>query len=110
MIRNTTSAGSAQASMFVSSAKGTAFQRRASAGAASTSTAGPVAVAPYWVKMTRIGTSLTAYASSNGTAWTQVGTETIAMGSNVDVGLAVTSHHNGALARATFDSVTVTAY
>jgi len=110
MIRDTTAAGSPQASMFVSAGKGTAFQRRASPGGISTSTAGSPNVAPYWVKMTRIGTSLTAYSSPNGTSWTQVGTDTIAMGSSVQVGLAVTSHHNGTLASATFDSVTVTAY
>jgi hypothetical protein len=41
---------------------------------------------------------------------TQVGTDTIAMGSSVNVGLAVSSHVNGTLATATFDHVTVTTY
>jgi regulation of enolase protein 1 (concanavalin A-like superfamily) len=66
--------------------------------------------APYWVKLTRVGTSITAYVSPDGTTWTQVGTDTIAMGATINVGLAVTSHSNGTLATATFDQVTVTTY
>jgi regulation of enolase protein 1 (concanavalin A-like superfamily) len=110
MMRDTLDAGSAQASMFVSAAKGLAFQRRAVANGGSTHTAGPAAGAPYWVKLVRLGTSVTAYASTDGATWTQVGTETIAMGTTINVGLAVTSHSNGTLAAATFDHVTVTRY
>ena len=47
-----------------------------------------------------------AYRSTNGTSWTLVGTETIAMPSTVYVGLAVTSHTAAATATATFTNVT----
>jgi regulation of enolase protein 1 (concanavalin A-like superfamily) len=110
MMRDTLDANSAHGLMLVSPGKGTAFQRRTSAGGLSTNTAGPATTAPYWVKLTRFGTSITAYVSSDGTSWTQVGTDTIAMGDTIDVGLAVTSHSNGTLATATFDQVTVTKY
>jgi regulation of enolase protein 1 (concanavalin A-like superfamily) len=110
MICETLAAGSAQASMFVSAGKGTAFQRRVAADGLSTNTAGTPATAPYWVKLSRVGTSLTAFVSADGAAWIQVGTETIAMQSTVDVGLAVTSHHAGLPATATFDHVQVAAY
>jgi hypothetical protein len=50
---------------------------------------------------------LTASRSNDGITWTDVGSATIAMGTDVFVGLAVTSHNNGALCTATFDNVTV---
>jgi regulation of enolase protein 1 (concanavalin A-like superfamily) len=107
MIRETLTAGSAHAFMFVSPAKGTAFQRRGVAGGPSVSTSGPMAAAPRWVKLTRSGNTFTAYDSADGVTWTVVGTDTIPMGSTVFVGLAVTSHNAGASATATFDSVTI---
>ena len=110
MMRDTMAAGSAQASMFVSAAKGLAFQRRVTTGGTSTNTYGPVAGAPYWVKLVRLGSSFTAYVSTDGSTWTQVGADSITMGSTINVGLAVTSHSNGSLATATFDNVTVTKY
>jgi hypothetical protein len=44
--------------------------------------------------------------SSNGSTWTQSGSVTIQMASAAYIGLAVTSHLDGALATATFSSVT----
>lgn len=105
MIRETLAAGSKQASMFVSAARGVAFQRRPTTGGTSVSTAGSLSAAPLWVKLTRAGSTFAAYESSDGATWTLVGTETIAMAGDVFVGLAVTSHTTAALATATFDSV-----
>ena len=108
MIRETVDPGSAQALMLVSYSKGQAFQRRTVAGGASASTAGPAVGAPYWVRLQRSGATLTAYSSPDGVTWTQVGTDTVAMGANVLVGLAVSSHSVSATAQVTFDNVTVT--
>jgi hypothetical protein len=108
MMRDTLDPSSAQAMMVVSAAKGTAFQRRISAGGLSTNTTGPSAAAPYWVRLVRAGSAITAYASVDGAAWTMVGSETIAMGTTIDVGLVVSSHENGVRAIATFDHVSVT--
>jgi hypothetical protein len=108
MIRESLAAGSKQAAMFVSAGKGLAFQRRSATGGLSTSTAGALAGAPRWVKLVRAGTTLTAYESTDGVAWTLVGSDTIAMNSTVLVGLAVTSHVDGTLCTATLDNVTVT--
>ncbi len=72
--------------------------------------------APYWVRLTRRGDSLTAEISPNGTTWTQRGeTQTIAMGSTIYVGLAssavyqLDSPTNKArkLNTATFDNVAI---
>ena len=108
MMRDTTAADSAHAMVLVSPGKGTAFQRRVATGGLSTHTAGPLVTAAYWVKLTRSGTTFTAYVSPNGSTWTQVGSDTISMGTVIDVGLAVTSHLDGSLATATFDHVTIT--
>jgi regulation of enolase protein 1 (concanavalin A-like superfamily) len=107
MIRQTLAADSAHAFMLVSPGKGTAFQRRTAGGGISTSTSGPTATAPRWMKLTRTGDIFSAYDSADGIAWTLVGSDTIPMGSTVLVGIAVTSHNLGASATATFDNVTV---
>ena len=109
MIRNNLTAASAQGMMLVSYSKGTAFQRRTADGNTSLSTAGSTSTAPRWVKLTRSGNTVTAYESANGTSWTQVGSDTIALGSTAYIGLAVSSHVNGVLGTATFDNVTVSA-
>jgi RHS repeat-associated protein len=65
---------------------------------------------PYWVKLQRSGNVFSAYASSNGSTWVQVGTgQTVSMASNAYVGLVVSSDNNSSLATATFDNVSVTA-
>ena len=107
MIRETLDPGSAQALMLVSYSKGTAFQRRTVAGGLSTSTAGPPVAAPYWVKLERIGATVNAYTSPDGVTWTLVGSDTIVMGANVYVGLAVSSHTTTAAAQVTFDNVSM---
>jgi regulation of enolase protein 1 (concanavalin A-like superfamily) len=106
MIRDTLDPSSAQASMLVSFSKGAVFQRRTLTAGTSTSTAGPLATAPYWVKLERLGSTFNAYASADGVTWTLVGSDTIAMGANVFVGLATSSHTTTTAAQATFDSVT----
>ncbi len=107
MIRETQNAGSAHAFMLVSAGKGVAFQRRDVTDGASVSTAGSASTAPRWVKLTRSGNTFTAYESSDGTSWTQVGTDTIPMAHTVYVGLAVTSHNTSASATCTFDHVSI---
>ena len=109
MIRASLSANSAQASMLVSptTTKGMAFQRRTANGGSSTSTAGGAFTAPYWVRLQRVGNSVTASRSPDNVTWTTVGTDTIALGATVYVGIPVSSHRDGTLATAVVDNVTV---
>ncbi|MEQ8471964.1 MAG: fibronectin type III domain-containing protein [Marinoscillum sp.] len=107
MIRNSLGANSQHAFTAVTSTNGTAFQRRVSSGGTSTHTAGSGS-APYWVRIQRSGNSFISYVSSNGTSWTQIGSETISMGSTVYVGLAVTSHNNSTSCTATFNNINLT--
>jgi hypothetical protein len=111
MIRETLDPDSAHAYMVVTPVAGASFQRRPSTGADSTSdnSDGPEA-APYWVKIDRtISGTFTAYSSTNGTSWVTLGTpQTIPMGSNVYIGLALTSHDVAFTCNAVFSNVTTT--
>ena len=105
MIRNSTASNSAYGFMLVSAGKGAAFQYRTGTGATAANVTGPAVTAPYYVKIVRAGSTVTGYVSSNGSTWTAVGSATIALGSTVDVGLAVCSHDDTRTATATFDHV-----
>jgi PKD repeat protein len=107
MIRESLTPGSAHAFMLVSAGKGSAFQRRPSAGAVSLHTSGGAASPPGWVRLVRRGSVITASRSSDGVTWTAVGSQTFSMGSAAYMGLAVSSHDAAALATATFDRITV---
>jgi regulation of enolase protein 1 (concanavalin A-like superfamily) len=111
MVRNGLAAGAAHAFMIQTptTTRGTAFQRRSTVNGTTTHTAGPAVAPPYWVKLVRSGDTITAAVSPNGTTWTVVGTDTIVMGTTINIGLAVSSHVAGSVATATFDNVTVTA-
>ncbi|MGC4016596.1 MAG: Calx-beta domain-containing protein [Luteolibacter sp.] len=112
MMRDTTAAGSAHAMMVVSPSNGFANQYRATTGGSSTHVAGPAlnAYPNNWVRVTRCGSLFTTYVSSNGTTWTQVGQETVTMGTTIRVGLAVDSTSTTTASTATFDNVTITPY
>ena len=107
MIRESVAPGSRQALMLVSPGKGNAFQRRVATGDVSTHTAGALVTAPYWVRLSRVGNTITALESANGTTWTVVGSDTIAFAQTVLVGLAVSSHATTPAATATFDNVAI---
>ena len=108
MMRATLSPGSPHAMMVVSANKGLAFQRRVAASGLSTHTSGGAGQAPQFVRLVRTGNLFTASRSADGTTWTVVGSDTVAMPSTIYVGLAVTSHVSGVTATATFASVHVT--
>ncbi len=107
MMRETLEPGSRHAMLVVTPARGASFQRRKATGATSLSTTHAGVAAPAWVRLVRQGDSFSGYRSADGTAWTWVGTETIAMGSTVHVGLPVTAHDNTVLCTAQIDGVTV---
>jgi hypothetical protein len=63
---------------------------------------------PGWCRLTRVGDVISAFVSSNGTTFTQIGVEqNIPLNSQLLVGLAVSSRADGTLAQATFDNVTI---
>ncbi|HEY0947494.1 MAG TPA: chitobiase/beta-hexosaminidase C-terminal domain-containing protein [Opitutaceae bacterium] len=107
MIREGLEAGAANAMMAVTAASGAIFQRRLEAGGGTMGTVDSGAGgAPQWLRVQRMGDSITGYRSADGIQWTQVG-PTLMTGSTapVYVGLAVTSHADGTLAAAEFEQV-----
>ena len=110
MIRESLNANSPFAYTLISPSFGVDFEYRQSAGGS----AGPPGVydrvsrAPYWVRVRRVGNVFTGYVSADGQTWRQQGNSvTIAMGTNVYAGLAVTSHNDGSLATAVLSNVNV---
>ena len=109
MIRNSLDPSSAYAYMIVaaSASKGVPFQRRTADGATAGTTSGSLSTAPHWVKLVRSGSTISGYESADGTTWALVSSDTFTMGSNVLIGLAVSSHVTGTTATATFDNVSI---
>src|SRR5262249_34153417 len=107
MIRESLAAGSKHAALYVTAAEGVSFQRRLATSGVTTSTQGPLRVAPYWVRLVRAGNTLTASSSADGKTWAEVGQDTVSMASAVYVGLAVSSHVAGTLSTVNFDNVTL---
>ena len=85
-----------------------AFFSRTTTGGSTAQVSGGNGSAPVWVKLTRSGSTFTGYRSTDGVAWTRVGSSAITMGAVVRVGLVVTSRNDGALCTATFSGVAVT--
>jgi regulation of enolase protein 1 (concanavalin A-like superfamily) len=107
MIRASTAAGSTYVGIYITPGKGASLQYRSTTNASAINVpnvTGPVA--PYWVRLTRSGSTFTAYTSTNGTTWTTVGSETVTMATDATLGLAVCSHDNTQLSTAIFDNVT----
>jgi len=121
MIRETLNADSKHMIMALTggSGGGIAFQGRQATGSGSTSFHGDVTASlPYWVKLTRSGNTITAYASADGVDWqlfsdaSPDGTHTnpidVSMADPVFIGLFVTSHAADESRSATFDNVQIT--
>jgi regulation of enolase protein 1 (concanavalin A-like superfamily) len=109
MIRETLDPSARFADMVLTPDHGAAFQRRSAPGSNAVHTGLDDIAAPAWVKLTRSGSTLTGFVSSDGTTWTLVGMDTVPMATAVYVGMALTSHNNALLSTAVFDHVVVSA-
>ncbi len=116
MIRETLDAGSTFAAVYATPGNGCRYQGRLATDAAAVSDTSVVTAeqtgltAPYWVKIERIGNTFNGYYSTDGENWTSMSwnPQTIAMASNVYIGLAVTSHSAGVLTSAEFSDAATT--
>ncbi|WNJ19750.1 polysaccharide lyase family 8 super-sandwich domain-containing protein [Pontibacter sp. G13] len=109
MIRENLSAGSSNAMMYISHSGRWSFQRRVGqlSNTFSTKSDEGAVATPHWVKLVRNGNEISAYHSPDGSTWEWVGTEYIAMTTDVYVGMAATSHVSTTLNEAVFTNVTV---
>ncbi len=111
MLRQDTSAGAPFYDAFVAPSGFVDVVYRPTAGANAVDVGGFGASAPVYLKVARVGSSYTAYTSSDGLSWTAVpnSTVSIAMTGATLGGLAVASSNANALETATIDSVLVSA-
>jgi PKD repeat protein len=80
---------------------------RTSAGASTFNAGSTTQALPAWLKLARTGNSIVASVSPDGSSWSVVATQTVAMASNALVGLAVMSHDTSVLNTAMLDNVVV---
>ena len=106
MIKQSTTGGSIYALLGVTPGNGIQFEYGYNASVGGGSYTFPNA----WVKLTRSGSTITAYSSADGTTWTEVGATTVSLTNPVTIGLFNCAHNGSALNTATFDNVSVTAY
>jgi hypothetical protein len=109
MLRSSSAAGAGDVILDVRPNGSLEFMTRASTGAATSYLAGGTQATPAWLKLTRIGMSVTGYVSADGAAWTQVGTTNLPSGPAF-LGLAVTSHDPTKLTTAVFDNLSAVAF
>jgi hypothetical protein len=107
MLRASTDPGAPNYAVLVSPGAGIKIQVRTVQGGTTTKLANPTGTVPAYVKVTRSGTTLSAYTSADGVTWSLIAgsTVTLNLGSTVLEGLAVTSHSTGTLSTVTMDTV-----
>jgi autotransporter-associated beta strand protein len=108
MVRESTAAGARNLFVCITPNNGVSYQNRPTTSGSSYTTTASGPTAPYWVRLVRSNTTFTAFSSSNGATWTQIGGGTNLSGftSTALWGLAVTAHNNALASAANFDSVT----
>jgi len=106
MMRNDLTSGSANAFVELMGTLGQRFSVRQSLNGVTTRSGTANVTAPYWFKLTRLGSIFTGYSSPDGVTWTQVGPPTsIAMNNLIYVGIAVTDQNVNSVITTGFASV-----
>ena len=109
MMRQSTSASDAYVMIDELPSGQIEFMTRTASGAQTTFVASGAQAFPAWLKLVRTGSSISGFASANGSTWTLIGTTSTSMTTNIDIGLIVCSHDPSTLNTANFDNVAVTA-
>ena len=113
MIRESLSPGSNYASVVVRSAgsstppEGAEFRVRDAAGTRSRVIASRDFKMPNWIKLARSGNTFTSWTSTDGLAWSVLGSLTIPMATDVVIGTSVGSARHGVWSTARFENVAV---
>lgn len=108
MIRASSDPAAPNYAVVVTPGAGIKVQRRSTVGASTTKLANPAGTVPRYFEITRVGSTFTAYTSSNGTTWTLIPGSTTnmpTMPATTLVGLAVTSHNSAAIGTVTISQV-----
>ena len=105
MIRESLAPDSKHAFTAMTPDNGIAFQGRDATGGDSYYDGSADSTKSSWLRIQRVGKVFISSASPDGSTWTEINRHTIVMGTKVKVGLAITSHNNGALGSAGFENV-----
>jgi regulation of enolase protein 1 (concanavalin A-like superfamily) len=110
MIRQGLATGSAHAStLFKPAGSNQQIFTVRSTSNGSTSTTAVTSGSPFWLRIQRTGNTFRSFRSSNGTSWSQIGSDTtVTLNDPVELGLAVASGSSGGTARAFISNVTIT--
>lgn len=118
MIKESLTAGSGYASIFLTPTHGVQMQSNFGA-----NTQGSTRTGPLWLKLARAGNTVTGYESADGTNWIEVGKTTVTLPASAEIGFFVSSPPNivfrreagstsvggrPTMGRATFDNVRAT--
>jgi regulation of enolase protein 1 (concanavalin A-like superfamily) len=106
MVRSSTVATFSEVSLMLNNLDNAFMLTRATTGG-STSSSEKSDSGDQWIKLVRIGNTFSTYISSNGSAWTLVGSSTVAMGATIDIGLAACSQNLSTTEDAIFKNVSV---
>jgi len=107
MMRLTTDPASPYYAVFATPGNGVVVQWRTAQGGTTTQI-GTTGTVPVYLKITRTGTTFTAYTSPDGTTWTVVPSSTVTIAGltgSLLRGFAVTSHDTGNLSTVDYDTV-----
>ena len=108
MIRETLAANSDNVALFSSAQNGILFQQRAVTGGTSLQSAQNSALnAPYWLRLTRSGSTFTAYTAPDGATWTALSSTTVSMATKAYIGIAASSDNPMVLGAARVQNITV---
>jgi len=105
MIRDSLAPNSSHALLAVTPENGLAFQNRPNSESISFHNDAGAYTFPIWMRLERIGDEVTAYRSTDGLIWQNLGSTTPTMGGGDQIGIFITSHNNGVLGEATFDNL-----
>ncbi|MGJ8639764.1 MAG: Ig-like domain-containing protein [Opitutaceae bacterium] len=108
MIRETLAANSKEVAIIVRPDNRISMQYRGTTGGSTSpgSLVGDTTNAK-WIRLVRTGDAFAGSYSIDGLTWIDLSSHTVAMASEVEVGLAVTSHNDATLCTATFTDVTI---
>ena len=110
MMRESSWSGSKNAMALITPNQGTAFQYRKWTSWFTTGLSLQTGQPAHWLRLVRAGNVFTGYQSVDGKSWNELGKYEISMDSEVQVGLAVTSHNNFTTAETVFSRVQVIKY
>ena len=108
MLRDSLAAGGAHVMLAMKPNGELELMSRAAANGITSWLAGVTPGVPVYIKLARVGGSVTGYYSKDGASWSKLGTGTATLPSAVYAGLIVCSHDTARLNTSTFDNVAVT--